>query len=218
MARSFVADNGGEYLSDEFQNVCDTHSIKRELIVLRNPTQNGVTERMNCTIQEKIQSMLSHAHLLDGFWAEALMIAVHLINRSPNHAIDCGILEEIRNGRKPLYDHLRVFGCEAYVADDSSSIGQNGLYGADMHDEQQVEMSLRRLTRMSQLPERFVPGVDYVMSTNYREPSCYKEAMLRDVEPKWGLAMQSKMDSLSKNDTFLCLDRSMCFHASGCTK
>ena len=94
-------DNGREYLSDEFQHVCDAHGIKRELTVPHNRAQNGVAKRMNHTIQEKIHNMLSHAALSYGFWAKALMTAMHLINRSPNHAIDCGIQEEIWNGKKP---------------------------------------------------------------------------------------------------------------------
>ena len=59
--------------------------------------------------------MLSHALLSNGFWVEVLMTAMHLISRSPNCAIDCGISKEIWNGRKPSYGHMRVFGCEAYV-------------------------------------------------------------------------------------------------------
>ena len=43
------------------------------------------------------------------------MIALHLINESPNCTIDCCILEEIWNGRKSSYGHLRVLSYEAYV-------------------------------------------------------------------------------------------------------
>ena len=32
--------------------------------------------------------MLSNANLPNGFWVEAVAIAVHLINQSPNTAID----------------------------------------------------------------------------------------------------------------------------------
>ena len=38
-------------------------------------------------------------------------------------------------------------------------------------------MPLRILARMSRLPERFVPGADYVMLTDCGEPSCYKQSM-----------------------------------------
>jgi hypothetical protein len=37
--------------------------------------------------------MLSHYKLSKDFWGEALNMAVHLINRSPSHALDGDILE-----------------------------------------------------------------------------------------------------------------------------
>lgn len=58
-------DNGGEYLFNEFQHVCDAHGIKRELTIQHNLTQNGVAKRMNRTIQEKKHNMLSQYHLWD---------------------------------------------------------------------------------------------------------------------------------------------------------
>ena len=48
------SDNGGEYMSNAFQEFCDSKGIKRELPPLYNPPQNGVAERMNRTIQEKV--------------------------------------------------------------------------------------------------------------------------------------------------------------------
>ena len=63
-------DNGGEYVSKVFEDFCDSKGIKRELTSPYNPPQNGVAERMNQTIQEKIRSMLSNASLPNGFWAE----------------------------------------------------------------------------------------------------------------------------------------------------
>ena len=58
--------------------------------------------------------MLSNANLTNGFWAEALATAVHLINRSPNKVLDTKVPEKIWSGKTPSYKHLRVFGCEAY--------------------------------------------------------------------------------------------------------
>ena len=42
-------------------------------------------------------------------------MTIHLINRSPKSTLDGGVLEEAWTRKKPSYDHLRVFGCEAYV-------------------------------------------------------------------------------------------------------
>ena len=65
------SDNGGEYILKSFVDFCDTKGIKRELTAPYTPPQNGVAERMNRTIQERVRSMLSNAELSNGFWAEA---------------------------------------------------------------------------------------------------------------------------------------------------
>ena len=109
------SDNGGEYVSKEFDAFCDSKGIKREITAPYNPPQNGTAERMNRTIQEKVRSMLSHAALSHGFWAEAMQTAIHLINRSPNKRLDNKVPEEIWSRKPPSYKHLRVFGCVAYV-------------------------------------------------------------------------------------------------------
>jgi IS30 family transposase len=57
-------DNGLEF--DEFVQFCRERSIKRELMAPYSPEQNGVAERMNRTIQERIVSMLYHSALSDG--------------------------------------------------------------------------------------------------------------------------------------------------------
>lgn len=66
---------------------------------------------------------------------------------------------------------------------------------------QEEPVVLRSSTRVSHPPERFVLGLDYVMLTDCGEPSCYKQAMSRDDKLKWERAMQSKMDSIEKNQT-----------------
>ena len=73
-------DNGGEYVSHAFEQFCDDRGIKRQLTAPYTPPQNGLAERMNRTIQERVRSMLSHAGLPQSFWAEAVSTAVHVIN------------------------------------------------------------------------------------------------------------------------------------------
>ena len=45
-------DNRGEYTSNEFENYCSEYGIRHEKTVLGTPQQNGVVERMSCTIVE----------------------------------------------------------------------------------------------------------------------------------------------------------------------
>jgi hypothetical protein len=109
------SDNGGEYTSDPFLKICQDEGIVRHFTVSRTPQQNGVAERMNRTILEKVRCMLSSAGLGKSFWAEAVNYACHLINRLPTAAIDGKTPTEVWSG-KPAndYDKLHVFGCPAY--------------------------------------------------------------------------------------------------------
>ncbi|KAG8484503.1 hypothetical protein CXB51_023752 [Gossypium anomalum] len=77
--------------------------------------QNGVAERMNRTILEKVRCMLSNAELGKKFWAEAVTYACHLINRLPSAAINEKTPIEIWTGKSATdYDSLHVFGSTAY--------------------------------------------------------------------------------------------------------
>ena len=48
------SDNGGEYKSRDFQSSCEEKGIKREWTAPYNPSSNGVAERMNRIIQERV--------------------------------------------------------------------------------------------------------------------------------------------------------------------
>ncbi len=66
------SDNGGEYLSKEFNSYLKSKGIRHELTVPYSPQQNGVAERMNRTLMESTRSMMAHASLPDKYWAEAV--------------------------------------------------------------------------------------------------------------------------------------------------
>jgi hypothetical protein len=70
---------------------------------------------MNRTLMEKARSMLSGAGLGQEFWAEAVGTTCYLVNRSPSSALDDKTPHEVWSGKKPSLQHLRVFGCDAYV-------------------------------------------------------------------------------------------------------
>ncbi len=109
-------DNGGEYLSREFEDYLKGKGIKHELTVPHSPQQNGVAERMNRTLVESARSMITHARLPNMYWAEAISTAVYLRNRMPTTAIkENKTPYELWCGRKPNVSHLRVFGCMAYA-------------------------------------------------------------------------------------------------------
>lgn len=108
------SDNGGEYRGP-FEKYCQMHGIRLEKTVVKTPQQNGVAERMNRTIEERVRCMLSHSKLPKSFWGEAVRTAVDLINLSPSVPLNGDVPEKIWTGKDISYNKLRVFGCKAYV-------------------------------------------------------------------------------------------------------
>ncbi|CAH9062481.1 unnamed protein product [Cuscuta epithymum] len=109
------SDNGGEYTSKAFDAYCREYGIRHEKSVPRTPQHNGVAERMNRTIMERVRSMLNMAKLPKSFWGEAVNTACYLINRSPSVPLNFEVPERLWTGKDPTYSHLRVFGCSSYT-------------------------------------------------------------------------------------------------------
>ena len=80
-------DNGGEYSSKAFNEYLKSKGIQMQFSVPRTPELNGVSECMNRTIQEMARSMIHGAWLSDIYWAEAVLTAIIIRNRSPTTAV-----------------------------------------------------------------------------------------------------------------------------------
>ena len=89
--------------------------IKRHRTVVHTPQQNGLAERMNRTILERVRCMLLGAHLPKSFWGEAVSTALYLINRCPSTGIGLKTPMEMWNGKPADYSNLKVFGSLAFA-------------------------------------------------------------------------------------------------------
>jgi hypothetical protein len=67
------------------------------------------------TLIEKSRSMLNDVELGQEFWAEAVVTTCYLVNRSPSSVLDDKTPHKVWLRKKPSLQHLRVFGCDAYV-------------------------------------------------------------------------------------------------------
>ena len=105
-------DNGTEYCNSKFNAFLDKHGIIHQRTIPHTPEQNGVSERMNRTIIEKVRCMLLDSGLDGRFWAEAAMTAVYLLNRIPCRGMKHVTPEEMWSKTKPDLSLLRVFGCK----------------------------------------------------------------------------------------------------------
>ena len=59
--------NRGEFTSNEFDEFCENHGIRRHFSTARTPQKNGVEERKNRFVQEATRTMLNEAKISDMF-------------------------------------------------------------------------------------------------------------------------------------------------------
>lgn len=108
--KTLRSDNGTEFCNNHFNSFTAKHGILHQRTVPYSPEQNGVAERMNRTIMEKVRCMLIDGDLHKQFWAEAASTAAYLINRTPCRSMKNITPEELWSKTKPDLTCLRVFG------------------------------------------------------------------------------------------------------------
>ena len=99
--KALRSDNGGKYISKEFNEFSYEKGISQQITLPYSPQQNGVAEGMNRIILESTSSMLYEANFSQNFWAEAVTTAVYLRNRSPSKFLKNVTPYEIFNKNKP---------------------------------------------------------------------------------------------------------------------
>lgn len=111
----FRCDQGGEYQSNGLIQFANREGMTLEYTAAYTPEINGVAERLNRTLCEKVRSMLNDSKLDRSMWGEAVLTAMYLTNRSPTVALDQKTPFEMWYERPPVLSNLRVFGSKAYA-------------------------------------------------------------------------------------------------------
>jgi hypothetical protein len=108
-------DNGGEFTSSEFASFLAKEGIRHDLTAPYSSQSNGVVERANRTIMDRVRCMLADAGLTEKYWGFAANAAVYLKNRSPTPSLNGVTPHQACTGRHPSLKHLHTWGCLAFV-------------------------------------------------------------------------------------------------------
>src|SRR3984885_8291760 len=106
-------DGGGEYEKWMGYHLKGS-GIIHETTAPYSPDQNGVAERANRTIMERVRAIIAEAKLDKRLWMDLTDTVVYLKNRSPTTAV-ATTPYELWHGTKPDLSHLRIIGSTAYV-------------------------------------------------------------------------------------------------------
>jgi transposase InsO family protein len=109
------SDNGSEFRNTNVEEFLDEEGIKHEFSAPYTPQQNGVIERKNRTLIEMARTMLDEYKTQDIFWAEAINMAFHAINRLYLHKFHKKTSYELITDKKPMLSYFRVFGCKRFI-------------------------------------------------------------------------------------------------------
>ncbi|KAE8236259.1 hypothetical protein A4X13_0g9209, partial [Tilletia indica] len=105
------SDNGKEFVNRQSQDWAKELGVWWETTNPYTSQQNGVAERWNRTLQDRMRSMLLTSGLGNSYWPHAMRAAAYVLNRTPRMKDGRRIPEEIWTGRKVDLSNLRVFGC-----------------------------------------------------------------------------------------------------------
>ena len=109
------SDRGGEYLGKEFTLHLKSKGTTQKLTVHDTPQHNGVAERRNCTIVERIRALLHASGLPKTLWGKVAHHIVWLLNRTSTKAVDGKTPYEAAFGKKPDLRHVWEWGEKVWV-------------------------------------------------------------------------------------------------------
>ena len=113
--KGWMSDAGGEYKSNAF----DRALLEKGIIINQSapwtPMQNSHTERLMHTLMDKAKAMQHQACIPQSWWEFAFAHTTYVYNHTPVARLQWRTPHEALKGELPAIDHLRVFGCGAYI-------------------------------------------------------------------------------------------------------
>ncbi|KAG8478355.1 hypothetical protein CXB51_028118 [Gossypium anomalum] len=202
--KTLRSDQGGEYLSLEFDDLLKECEIVSQLTPPGTPQWHGVSKRRNRTLLDMVRSMMRHVDLPISFWGHTLETAIFTLNRVPSNRFKrrhmrCGL------GNVPVC-LLWKFGVAKLMLNVRRLLSLNpNLKGVSLWETQPPRRSLRE----RHAPERYgflITTHGDILLIDQNEPRTYQEAVASPDSEKWLEAMRSEMDSMYENQVWTLVD------------
>ncbi|KAE8224268.1 hypothetical protein CF319_g2806 [Tilletia indica] len=103
-------DNGMEFVAEELQSWAKDRGTSWTWTAPHSSSQNGVAERRNGLLEERMRAMLRAARLPLGFWPYAVQYAAYVLNRTPSNTLRGQLPQEVWSGKPAKLEAIRTFG------------------------------------------------------------------------------------------------------------
>ncbi|CAN1347477.1 Retrovirus-related Pol polyprotein from transposon TNT 1-94 [Linum perenne] len=120
---SIRSDHGGEFTSDLFSSFCLEKGISHTFSTPRTPQQNGVVERKNRALLDLARTMLLDYNTPKQFWAEAVVTACYVLNRTLIRKTLNKTPYELLKQRSPNLGYFHPFGCTCFLLNTKDNLG-----------------------------------------------------------------------------------------------
>ena len=115
--KRLCSDCGGEYLSAEFTKHLKLKGTERRVTMHDTPEHNGVAERLNRTLIERVRAMMHASSLPKSLWGEAVMHATWVKNHTSTRRLGKKTPYEMLYHTKPNLENVPAWGCQVKVHD-----------------------------------------------------------------------------------------------------
>ena len=105
------SDDGGEYVSNAFKDLCAKEGIRRELIAPCNPQRNGVIEKKNCNIVGAARPCCTIMDCLCPYGQRQRHATLQYFCKTGVHTRS---LDKLHQKRHPDVSHFYSFGTKVY--------------------------------------------------------------------------------------------------------
>ena len=112
--KAFKLDNAGEFKSNKWTHYCKQKGYICEYTSPYSPSQNGIAERLNKYLIERLISVCKAKRLPLFLWPYLLQGIAHIKNRLYNSVIKKTLFEALC-GKLPIIDYIRILSSLTYV-------------------------------------------------------------------------------------------------------
>ncbi|GAX80348.1 hypothetical protein CEUSTIGMA_g7787.t1 [Chlamydomonas eustigma] len=110
------SDRGREFFNSQLSEYCLNLGIRQEASAAHSPKQNGIAERLNRTLLEKVRAQLLNSGMHPKWWGECLRYSVNQLNCIPSSVLPNKVTPfEALFGYPPNISRFQPFGTVAFV-------------------------------------------------------------------------------------------------------